>query len=290
MHDDAVIIVTGAARGLGRAMALGLLRAGRRVVGADIGSASNGLAEVEEAANALGAATRFLTATVDIRSVASADALVAQTLERFGTVHGLVNNAGLGPYRTPGEPDFESKTFLDVPVDYWTRLTDTNINGTFIMTRAVAPHLLRAGWGRVVTITTSLTTMTNRGMAPYGPRESGARDGLRPLGGRSAKHGRHRERPHPRRRRRYADGPGRSDARSRSAASTGDHGAAARLAYVPRIRRNVRATHRCKALVTGCADRRESRRIDGACRTRRLTVAIGHVIVRDACESRASMR
>jgi NAD(P)-dependent dehydrogenase (short-subunit alcohol dehydrogenase family) len=169
VNEDHVIIVTGAARGLGRAMALGLLQAGRRVVGADIASAAEGLAGLQAAAKTHGAADRLSTVSVDIRSVDSADALVAQTLERFGAVHGVVNNAGLGPYRTPGEPNFESKTFLDVPVDYWTALTDTNINGTFIMTRAVAPALIRAGWGRIVNITTSLTTMTMRGMAPYGP-------------------------------------------------------------------------------------------------------------------------
>ena len=45
---------------------------------------------------------------------------------------------------------------------------DTNINGPFMMTRAIAPVLIAAGWGRIVNITTSLSTMVMRGMAPYG--------------------------------------------------------------------------------------------------------------------------
>ena len=168
MDEDLVIIVTGAARGLGRVMALGLLRAGRRIVAADMSGERSGLETLQRAAGDEGTNERLLTVVADIRSVESTEDVVARALAHFGAIHGLVNNAAMGPYRTPGEPNFESKTFLDVPVEYWTRLTDTNVNGTFIITRAVAPTLITGGWGRIINITTSLTTMTMRGMAPYG--------------------------------------------------------------------------------------------------------------------------
>jgi NAD(P)-dependent dehydrogenase (short-subunit alcohol dehydrogenase family) len=164
--DEAhVLIITGAGGGLGGAMARGLLAAGRRIVAVDIEAGAKGLAALTADAAAAGAAERLLTTTANVRSEDEADAVVARTLERFGTVQGLINNAGLGPYRQPGDTAF---TFLDVPPGYWQALIDTNVNGPFMMTRAVVPELLAAGWGRVINVTTSLATMVMKGMAPYG--------------------------------------------------------------------------------------------------------------------------
>ncbi len=166
--EDHVIVVTGAAGGLGGAMARGLLDAGRRVVGVDIDAGAPGLAGLRADAERAGVADRLCTTTADVRSADSVRDVVSLTLERFGALHGLVNNAALGPYGRPGERIDPSQTFLDVPLSYWTELMDTNINGPFLMTRAAAPVLIAAGWGRIVNITTSFTTMVMRGMAPYG--------------------------------------------------------------------------------------------------------------------------
>jgi NAD(P)-dependent dehydrogenase (short-subunit alcohol dehydrogenase family) len=168
MSEDNVVIVTGAGGGLGRAMVRGLLLAGRRVVGVDIESAGDSLEALRTDADKIGCAARLLATTGNIRSPESTTAVVEQTLEHFGTVHAVVNNAGLGPYGRPGEAVDPSQTFLNVPIAYWTALIDTNVNGTFLMTRAVAPHFVRAGWGKIINISTSISTMTLRGMAPYG--------------------------------------------------------------------------------------------------------------------------
>jgi NAD(P)-dependent dehydrogenase (short-subunit alcohol dehydrogenase family) len=168
-----VVIVTGAGGGLGGAMARGLLEAGRRVVGVDIDAGTRGLDALRADAERAGHAARLRVMIADIRSPDAADAVAAGTLSEFGAVHGLVNNAALGPYGRPGQRLMDpAQTFLDVDVTYWTELIDTNINGPFLMTRAVAPKLVAAGWGRIVNITTSLATMVMRGMAPYGPAKA----------------------------------------------------------------------------------------------------------------------
>ena len=163
--DDAVVIVTGAGGGLGGAMARGLLAAGRRVVAVDHEPGKAGLDALTRDASASGAVERLFVAFADVRTPGDAEAAVTRAVERFGAVHGLVNNAGLGPYRG-------GSSFLEVPVAYWQRLIDTNVNGPYLMTRAVAPHLIAGRWGRIVNVTTSLSTMVMKNMAPYGPAKA----------------------------------------------------------------------------------------------------------------------
>ena len=138
-------------------MTRGLLAAGRRVAAIDL--AASGLA-------ALPAGERLFTLTADIRDPADCARVVAAVEKRFGAVHGLVNNAAIGPWYTP---EGKSPKFYEVPAERWQRTIDTNVNGTFLMSQAVAPRLIAGGWGRIVNVTTSLGTMTMGGMAPYGP-------------------------------------------------------------------------------------------------------------------------
>lgn len=166
--ESHVVLITGGGGGLGSTMARGLLDAGRRVVALDLPRAEPGLAALRDAAAAAGAGERLFTTTVDVRSPDECEAAVARAVGRFGAVHALVNNAGLGPPRDGNGPI----PFLDVPVDYWRVLFETNVNGPFFMTRAVAPRLIAGGWGRIVNVTTSLTTMVAAGMTPYGPAKA----------------------------------------------------------------------------------------------------------------------
>jgi NAD(P)-dependent dehydrogenase (short-subunit alcohol dehydrogenase family) len=155
-----VIIVTGAGGGLGSTMTRGLLAAGRRVAAVDL--VASGLA-------ALPAGERLLTLTGDIRDAAACARIVADVEKHFGAVHGLINNAAIGPWYTP---EGKSPRFYELPAARWQQTIDTNVNGTFLMTHAVAPRLIAGGWGRIVNVTTSLATMTMGGMAPYGPSKA----------------------------------------------------------------------------------------------------------------------
>jgi 3-oxoacyl-[acyl-carrier protein] reductase len=160
VRDDHVVIVTGAAAGLGRAMTRGLLAAGRRVAAVDLAH--------ETASND----ANLLTVTASVRSDADCERAVAETLAHFGRVDALINNAGLGIAWVSPDPATMIVPFYTAPVDRWRALIDTNVNGPFLMARAVTPHLIAAGWGRIVNITTSYATMIRGGNSPYGPAKA----------------------------------------------------------------------------------------------------------------------
>ena len=162
-----VAIVTGAGRGLGRAMALGLARAGIRVVA----TAARELAEIEAVATE-GAEGRILPMLADVTRAADTERLVAAALERFGRLDILVNNAGRG-MRYVSETFMTQPTrFWDVEPETWRMVIDTNVNGPFLTTRAAVPHMMRAGWGRIVNISMNHSTMRRAGFSPYGPSKA----------------------------------------------------------------------------------------------------------------------
>jgi 3-oxoacyl-[acyl-carrier protein] reductase len=161
-----VAIVTGAARGLGQAMATGLCRAGANVVFADIDGAA-----LTAAAGALAGQPQCGTALgirCDITSRTDCERLVAQTVEKFGTLHVLVNNAAKGQVHLERSRQTKSLRFWESDPEIWQDVIVTNVNGTFLMARSAVPHLLAAGWGRIVNVTTSLATMQRRNNSPYG--------------------------------------------------------------------------------------------------------------------------
>jgi 3-oxoacyl-[acyl-carrier protein] reductase len=163
--DGTVAVVTGAARGLGKAMALGLLRAGAMVVFADVDA--NALAETcGEAERTSGG--RMLGLACDISKKAECERLVAEVVKRLGALHVLVNNAAMGQVHLERSPQTKSLRFWESDPDIWQRVIITNVNGTFLMARTAAPAMLTAGWGRIVNITTSLSTMQRRNNSPYG--------------------------------------------------------------------------------------------------------------------------
>lgn len=132
MFDDKVAIVTGGGSGLGEAIGKDLARAGARVVLTDIDleSAERVAGEIE-AAGGEALALRQDTARPDDSRV-----VVEKTIERFGTLHFAVNNAGIGGAQAPvGEAD----------IDDWNRVIDINLNGVMYGMRYQIPAMLEAG-------------------------------------------------------------------------------------------------------------------------------------------------
>ena len=164
--EGTVAIVTGAARGLGQAMATGLCRAGANVVFADVDGAA--LATVTGAIAGQPRCGTALGIRCDITSRADCERLVAQTVEKFGALHVLVNNAAKGQVHLERSRQTKSLKFWESDPEIWQDVIVTNVNGTFLMARSAVPHLLAAGWGRIVNITTSLPTMQRRNNSPYG--------------------------------------------------------------------------------------------------------------------------
>jgi 3-oxoacyl-[acyl-carrier protein] reductase len=162
--DGKVAIVTGAARGLGKAMAEGLVRAGANVVFTDIDDA----ALASTARTVRSQAGTVAAIACDITNKADCERLVADTVRRFGGLHVLVNNAGKGPALLESSPRTKSLKFWESDPDVWREIIVTNVNGTFLMARAAAPAMVTARWGRIVNVTTSLPTMQRRHNSPYG--------------------------------------------------------------------------------------------------------------------------
>jgi 3-oxoacyl-[acyl-carrier protein] reductase len=164
--ESRVVVVTGGATGLGRAMALALLASGHRV--AIVSRTTAALDDVRAEAAASGAADRLLTVTGSVREPADCARTVDATVERFGRVDGLVNNAGVHlPTDAPAPP------FHDLTEEQWRAIVETHLFGAFSMTRLVVPHLLAQGWGRIVNHETSYATMVRAGFSAYGAAKAG---------------------------------------------------------------------------------------------------------------------
>jgi NAD(P)-dependent dehydrogenase (short-subunit alcohol dehydrogenase family) len=139
-----VVIVTGAAAGLGAVYCRELAAAGYAVVGADI----EPVEDVE------------LAVRVDVTDRASTEQLAAAVLERFGRIDALVNNAAV--YST-----IVKKPFEEIADDEWDRVLAVNVKGAWLCTRAVAPAMRRQGRGKVVNVSSTTVPTAPPGFAHY---------------------------------------------------------------------------------------------------------------------------
>ena len=162
-----VAIVTGAGRGIGRAMTLSLAQAGIRVVA----TSARKRAEIDAVAAEAGT-DMVLPILADVTRETDVQRVVAAALERFGHLDILVNNAGRGMRYVSESFMTEATRFWEVEPETWRMVIDTNVNGPFLMARAATPHMVRAGWGRIVNISMNRSTMRRAGFSPYGPSKA----------------------------------------------------------------------------------------------------------------------
>jgi NAD(P)-dependent dehydrogenase (short-subunit alcohol dehydrogenase family) len=170
--SDVIVIVTGGARGLGRAMTLALLRNGRRVVLADLPTSAAEVRDLTAIAVQEQSQDRLLAVECNVTQWEQCLNVADKAIERFGTVHGLVNNAGIGMQGIGNVLVGKRKPFYEVDANAWRNSIDVNVNGPFLMAKAITPQLVRQGWGRIVNIETSSYTMMMDGFSPYGPSKA----------------------------------------------------------------------------------------------------------------------
>jgi NAD(P)-dependent dehydrogenase (short-subunit alcohol dehydrogenase family) len=165
--EGKVAIVTGSGRGLGRAMVLGLARAGAKV----IATAARERQELERVA---AEATRDAVTPMiaDVTDAQNCAALVGEALRRLGRLDVLVNNAGRGMKYVSENFLAEPTRFWETDPEAWRLVIDTNVNGPFYMARAAAPAMIKAGWGRIINTSMNFSTMQRRGFTPYGPSKA----------------------------------------------------------------------------------------------------------------------
>lgn len=160
-----VAIVTGAGRGLGRAMALGLARAGAQVL-------ALAARERAEVARVAAEAPRVAPLVADVTKEEDCARAVGEAVARFGALHILVSNAGRGMKYVSETFMTEPTRFWEVEPATWRLVIDTNVNGPFLMARAAVPAMLRQGWGRIINVSMGHETMRRRGFSPYGPSKA----------------------------------------------------------------------------------------------------------------------
>ena len=149
-------IVTGGARGIGKHYVQALAAEGARVMIADIADGSALAAEIVERHGADAAAS----AVCDVSDEAAVKALVKRTLERFGQIDVLVNNAALYATLTPRE-------FTQWDTELWDRVMAINVRGPYLMVRHVAPHMMAQRSGKIVNIASGAAYKGVPRMLPY---------------------------------------------------------------------------------------------------------------------------
>ena len=140
VHTDRAAFVTGAGSGIGRAVAVRLAGEGASVAVADV--RLEAAADAVEAIEAAGG--RALAIELDVREPAQTEAARDVALEAFGSIHMLVNNAGL----------VRMSALDDLDEQEWDLVLDTNLKGMYVVTRAIAPAIGDAGGGAIVNMST----------------------------------------------------------------------------------------------------------------------------------------
>ncbi|MGD2139755.1 MAG: 3-oxoacyl-ACP reductase family protein [Burkholderiales bacterium] len=152
-------VITGASRGLGRAIALALGSAGARLALADCDEEE--LANTQALASEQGMESEMFGC--DVREETQILKLEQDVKKRFGNVHILVNNAGTAI----------RKNLVDFSLDEWHTVIDTNLTGVFLASRAFVPHMQANKWGRVINITSIMARVGSVGRAAYCATKSG---------------------------------------------------------------------------------------------------------------------
>ena len=146
-------VITGASKGLGKAMAMALAGAGAHValVARDVGKLNAVKAEIESAG---GTASVFIA---DVSQEQSVLQLEAEVVAQLGSVQILINNAGMNI----------RKNLIDFTLDEWRTVLDTNLTSVFLMCRAFVPHMKGAGYGRIINMSSIMSHVSLPGRSAY---------------------------------------------------------------------------------------------------------------------------
>jgi NAD(P)-dependent dehydrogenase (short-subunit alcohol dehydrogenase family) len=163
---DIRVLVSGGTSGLGRAMCAELLAGGAQVVLTGRDAARTAAAAAQLAGSGTG---RAVGVAMDVRDEQSVNAGIAAVLDALDGMDVLVNNAGIGMQTVNPRFMTDPQPFWMVDPDRFRDLFAANVTGYFLLARAVAPMMVRAGKGKIVNMSVSETTMRRAGFAPYGP-------------------------------------------------------------------------------------------------------------------------
>lgn len=154
MSDQKVALVTGASRGIGKAIAEQLMADGYLVCGT--ATTESGAANIDAWINGAGLA-------MNVTEPDSVEAALAQVVEQYGPVAVLVNNAGIT----------RDTLMMRMKDDDWNAVIDTNLSSIFRLSKAVLKGMTKARWGRIINISSVVGSMGNAGQANYAAAKAG---------------------------------------------------------------------------------------------------------------------
>lgn len=164
-------VVTGAAGGLGQAISRGLMAAGARVAMVDV--VHDPLAEFSEQLTSEGLGAQHATFECDIADAAACELAMIGAVNKLGPVDILVNNAAMGMQHMRLDHMTKLVTIDEIEPDVWKQFIDVNLSGSFYMTRAAVPGMIKQKRGSIINVTTSFFTMLRGSFHPYGPSKAG---------------------------------------------------------------------------------------------------------------------
>lgn len=156
--SNRVAIVTGSARGIGRAIALKLSEVGATVVVNDINDSVNSVTAEITATPA-----QSLAVLADVSSPTDVSKLVEKTMAAFGRVDILVNNAGIT----------RDQLLMRMSDEDWNQVLNVNLKSVFLCSRAVLRHMLKQRWGRIISLSSIVGVLGNPGQANYASAKAG---------------------------------------------------------------------------------------------------------------------
>jgi len=156
--SNRVAIVTGSARGIGRAIALKLAEVGATIVVNDISESVNSVVEEIKAMKQQG-----LAVVADVSSSPDVARLAETAVATFGKVDILVNNAGIT----------RDQLLIRMSDEDWDRVLEINLKGVFLCTRAVLRDMIKQRWGRIISIASIVGVVGNQGQANYASAKAG---------------------------------------------------------------------------------------------------------------------
>src|SRR5882672_3414024 len=161
-HESSrVVLVTGAAGGIGAAIARALADAGHAVAAVDRDAA---------ALERLGASTSIHPLLVDLATESACREAVASTVARFGRLDAVINTAGIGPSSLRGDAEANLPRIEELSAEIWDRFFAINVRAPMLLTQAALPHMRQGGFGRVINNSNSFRTMLR--VLPYGATKS----------------------------------------------------------------------------------------------------------------------
>jgi NAD(P)-dependent dehydrogenase (short-subunit alcohol dehydrogenase family) len=156
--ENKIVVVTGAAEGIGRAIALTFARQGAAVALLDTNPQA-----MQQAASLIPTGASSLALKVDVGIESEVASAFEEIVDRFGRIDVLVNNAGIQLY----------KDFLDFSTSEWHRLLAVNLNGVYYCSKQALPHMIRSGGGAIVNISSVQALATTGQVSPYAAAKGG---------------------------------------------------------------------------------------------------------------------